>query len=247
MPPDTSRDHLTSSVTQRAIEIAVAQVGKPYVWGAEGPNSFDCSGLLWYAFKQAGAKVGGRWTTHTMLASMQKIPVSAAMPGDFLFPHSGHVVMKINATQMVEAACTACGPVRIRSLKSRRWVFARRFANPGQGVNGGLSVGGSQTPLDGLPIIPDLIVMAKTLADTHFWLRAFTMGAGVVVLAVVVGRLGYGPLKKGVMNLASGNSDRSSGQRDIGSGGGGSVQANANGQNVDSGSGGNGSVARDSV
>ena len=39
---------------QRVVDLAHAQLGKPYVWGAEGPSSFDCSGLTYYIYKQVG-------------------------------------------------------------------------------------------------------------------------------------------------------------------------------------------------
>ncbi|TOK89615.1 hypothetical protein CGI09_29555, partial [Vibrio parahaemolyticus] len=47
---------------QAVISIAEQQIGKPYVWGGKGPNSFDCSGLMYYAFLNgAGVNIGG-WT-----------------------------------------------------------------------------------------------------------------------------------------------------------------------------------------
>lgn len=225
----TSPDYTVVSTTQKAIQIAIAQVGKPYVYGTEGPNTFDCSGLLWYAFKKAGAKVGSRWTTFTMLASMQKITPSQAMPGDFLFPHSGHVVMKINGSQIVEAACTKCGPVRIKPLNSRKWVFARRFLPPGAGVDNANSPYGSSTPLDGLPIVPDLIVIAKTIANTHFWLRAFTAGAGAMLIMMAIGPAAFSAIGKSVKKIAQGNSDSSIGKRDVGTSGSGPVQQGESG------------------
>lgn len=244
----TTPDYLFGGTTQKAIQIAIAQVGKPYVYGTEGPNTFDCSGLLWYAFKKAGAKVGVRWTTFTMLASMQKIKVSQAMPGDFLFPHSGHVAMKINSSQIVEAACTKCGPVRIMPLNSRKWVFARRFLPPGAGVdNADSPYGDSTTPFDGLPIVPDLVVIAKTIANTHFWLRSFTMAAGVVLVAVVVGRMSFGTVSKGVRKIASGNSNRSSGIGNVRSSGGNPVQPRQSGQASNSGTSASGSGASSGV
>ena len=53
----------------QAINIAKAQIGKPYVWGAESPaeGGFDCSGLIDYAFKQAGIKIPGRLTTSSAM------------------------------------------------------------------------------------------------------------------------------------------------------------------------------------
>src|SRR3954467_10501775 len=43
-----------TAATQTAVDTALAQVGKPYVWGGAGPNSYDCSGLVQYAYRAAG-------------------------------------------------------------------------------------------------------------------------------------------------------------------------------------------------
>ena len=56
---------MVSAPARTAIKTACAQVGKPYVWGATGPNSFDCSGLTQYAYKAAGIYLthytGAQW------------------------------------------------------------------------------------------------------------------------------------------------------------------------------------------
>ena len=51
-----------NSEAARVLEIAHAQIGKRFMWGAAGPNAFDCSGLVWYAFKTAGLadRMGGK-------------------------------------------------------------------------------------------------------------------------------------------------------------------------------------------
>lgn len=62
-----------------------AQVGKPYVWGAEGPDSFDCSGLVCYAFNQSGIKSVGRTTAQGYYNMCTKVSVSNRQPGDLVF------------------------------------------------------------------------------------------------------------------------------------------------------------------
>ena len=93
-------------VWTRAVQIALAQVGKPYVWGAKGPNSFDCSGLVQWSYRQAGVQLapGTYGQVH------QGVPVSDVRPGDLVFPARafgpfgpGHVVLAISTTQAVEA------------------------------------------------------------------------------------------------------------------------------------------------
>lgn len=70
---------------QRAALIAAAlgQVGKPYVWGATGPDSFDCSGLVQWAYRQAGVLMPR--TAAEQFLTGTHIPLSAAAPGDLLF------------------------------------------------------------------------------------------------------------------------------------------------------------------
>jgi peptidoglycan hydrolase-like protein with peptidoglycan-binding domain len=77
-----------SDKTKRFIQIAKAQVGKPYVFGAEGPNAFDCSGLIDYALNHAGAKVP-RLTADGYMQMWKSSRVSRKnlKPGDIVFYH----------------------------------------------------------------------------------------------------------------------------------------------------------------
>lgn len=91
------------------VKVAMAQRGKPYVWGARGPNEFDCSGLMQYAYKQAtGIDIGG-WTG-AQFPNGQKITADQAKPGDLVFSAigeqggaPGHVAMFIGDGKVVEA------------------------------------------------------------------------------------------------------------------------------------------------
>lgn len=89
-----------------AIEIAKKQIGKPYVWGAETPaeGGFDCSGLIDYAFKQAGIRIPGRLTTHSALRLGQSVRGQPMKPGDWLITNGGkHMVMYIGNGQVIAA------------------------------------------------------------------------------------------------------------------------------------------------
>jgi len=93
----------------RALEIAKKQLGKPYVWGAASPSvGFDCSGLIEYAFEQAGIPTPGRLTTGTMLHVGSRVPsLTAAQPGDWLITNGGkHVVMYMGNGQVIAAPHT---------------------------------------------------------------------------------------------------------------------------------------------
>ena len=88
-PSGVSASRTTEAVRLKAVEFAKRQVlaGKPYVWGDEGPNSFDCSGLVYAAYKSAGLGWpnwdrlnSGLYYTYT-----KQIPLSEMQPGDLLF------------------------------------------------------------------------------------------------------------------------------------------------------------------
>ncbi|WP_166659290.1 NlpC/P60 family protein [Labedaea rhizosphaerae] len=103
----------------KAMQEALAQVGKPYVWGAAGPNSFDCSGLTMWAYGHAGISL-----PHSSRAQYQMgVPVSrdALQPGDLLFFGSSassihHVAMYIGDGKVVHAA-TSGQPVKISPVE----------------------------------------------------------------------------------------------------------------------------------
>src|SRR3954449_5217588 len=106
-----------NQAAQTAVDTALAQQGKPYVWGGAGPNSFDCSGLVQYAYKAAGVSVPHSSRMQSTLGT----PVSRAnlQPGDLVFFYSpvSHVAIYIGNGQIVHAS-TAGQPVKVVSLDS---------------------------------------------------------------------------------------------------------------------------------
>ncbi len=68
----------------RVVQLALQQVGKPYVWGATGPNAFDCSGLIVWAYSQIGIRVGYR-TSYNQFAHLRAVEPSQLQPGDLVF------------------------------------------------------------------------------------------------------------------------------------------------------------------
>lgn len=92
-----------------AVATAEAQVGKPYVYGAAGPNSFDCSGLMMFAWRAGGVSLPH--SAQAQYSSTTRVPLNALQPGDILFFGSntssiGHDAMYIGGGQMVEAPHT---------------------------------------------------------------------------------------------------------------------------------------------
>ncbi len=90
-----------SSTAQTVVSAAQSQIGKPYVWGATGPNAYDCSGLVQYAYSQAGKNVGR--TTYQQAGAGQHISVSQAQAGDILMWGNYHDAIYVGNNQYVHA------------------------------------------------------------------------------------------------------------------------------------------------
>lgn len=92
--------------TQGAIQATLAQLGKPYVWGGTGPNSFDCSGLMQWSWAQVGVHIPRVANDQQSWAT--PIPISQVQPGDFVFfgNPAHHVGMYIGNGMMVDAPHT---------------------------------------------------------------------------------------------------------------------------------------------
>ena len=98
-----------------AVAYAKAQVGDSYVWGADGPNSFDCSGLMLAAWRAAGVSLPHQ--SGAQYGTTSRVSRSELRPGDLLFFYSpiSHVGMYIGGGLMVHAANPGAG-VEVSSL-----------------------------------------------------------------------------------------------------------------------------------
>jgi cell wall-associated NlpC family hydrolase len=108
----------TSGGVSGVIAYAQRQVGKPYQWGGDGPDSFDCSGLTMMAWRQAGVYLshytGAQW------AETSRVAISDLRPGDLVFygssgPSSHHMGLYVGNGQMIEAPYTGAN-VRYASI-----------------------------------------------------------------------------------------------------------------------------------
>ncbi|OBH56538.1 C40 family peptidase [Mycobacterium sp. E2479] len=106
---------LTNDRAGLAVRAALSRLGRPYVWGATGPDRFDCSGLVQWSYAQAGIHLDR--TTYQQIND--GIPISRAQvrPGDLVFPHAGHVQLAIGNNLVVEAPYSGAS-VRISRLGS---------------------------------------------------------------------------------------------------------------------------------
>ena len=114
----------TSAPVAAVINYALAQLGKPYQWGATGPGSFDCSGLTLGAYQAAGISIPR--VSRDQYGAGGHVPLGQLLPSDLVFyTHAeestipagiGHVAMYLGHGRLLEAAHRGV-PIRIASLQ----------------------------------------------------------------------------------------------------------------------------------
>jgi len=100
-PAGLDRLRLPNTRAGLAVRAALSRLGRPYVWGATGPDRFDCSGLTQWAYHQAGVPLSR--TTYTQIHEGIPVPRSQIRPGDLVFPSTGHVQLAIGGNRVIEA------------------------------------------------------------------------------------------------------------------------------------------------
>jgi len=131
-------DSATSEVVQKILEYALAQRGKPYRWGGTGPDAFDCSGIIYMAYRNAGLSIPR--TTFGQWPFGVQVRAGNEQPGDLVFfnagPNNGpgrpgHVGMVVSKGKMIEARCTLCGPIKVTGYTDRPNIvgFTRPLEN----------------------------------------------------------------------------------------------------------------------
>jgi len=119
-PTGATKSRTTEEQRLKAVEFAKRQVlaKKPYVWGSEGPNSFDCSGLVYAAYKYAGLgwPIWDRLNSGLFYTYTKQIPLAEMQPGDLIFySYKGtqstihHMSIYAGNEMMWEARSTATG------------------------------------------------------------------------------------------------------------------------------------------
>ncbi len=95
----------TSTQAGKAVAFAYAQIGKPYEWGATGPNSFDCSGLTMSAWAAAGVSIPR--ISYDQMSQLPSVSTSALQPGDILgFAGNSHVGIYVGGGYLIDAPQT---------------------------------------------------------------------------------------------------------------------------------------------
>jgi cell wall-associated NlpC family hydrolase len=140
---DSLTSYVPNRVVSQAIGYAQQQLGKPYLWGGTGPDSFDCSGLMMMAYRAAGIDIPR--TSEVQWTWGPQIQAGHEQPGDLVFfvgadgtPTSpGHVGMVLGKGMMIEAEQTGV-PIHIVSYKDRGQIigFSRPWAHAGIALPG---------------------------------------------------------------------------------------------------------------
>ncbi|WP_137993857.1 C40 family peptidase [Streptomyces vilmorinianum] len=102
-PPPATGDSTYAAKAEKALAFARAQIGKPYVWGATGPSSYDCSGLTQAAWKAAGVDLPR--TTWDQVEVGTRVATEDLLPGDLVFFYDdiSHVGLYIGGGKMIHA------------------------------------------------------------------------------------------------------------------------------------------------
>nr|WP_285559880.1 C40 family peptidase [Streptomyces hygroscopicus] len=98
-----SDDRPPSHQGERAVRFALDQLGKPYVWGAQGPSAYDCSGLTSQAWRHAGTPIPR--TSQEQWHRLKRVPLRRLRPGDLViyFPEATHVAIYVGGGKVVQA------------------------------------------------------------------------------------------------------------------------------------------------
>jgi cell wall-associated NlpC family hydrolase len=128
-----ARDGLTAAGTAQApnsraaaaVSYASSKLGSPYVWGATGPDAFDCSGLMQAAYRSAGISLPR--TTYAQIDTGRRVARSELLPGDLVFFYSAisHVGIYIGNGQMIHAP-NPSAPVRVAPIDEMPFAGATR-------------------------------------------------------------------------------------------------------------------------
>lgn len=109
-----------------AVQAALTRIGDPYVWGGSGPNQFDCSGLVMWAFQQAGIFLPH--SSQALAHGGQPVPLDQMQPGDVVnyYSDASHTAIYIGDGMMVHAS-TFGVPVRIAPVNNAPIYNVRRY------------------------------------------------------------------------------------------------------------------------
>ncbi|MFR0357760.1 C40 family peptidase [Streptomyces sediminimaris] len=123
--PGSATAEAPDSRAAAAVAYAYSKLGSPYVWGATGPDAFDCSGLVQAAYHSAGVSLPR--TTYSQIDAGRRVSRSELAPGDLVFFYSGisHVGIYVGNGQMIHAP-NPSAPVRLAPIDEMPFAGATR-------------------------------------------------------------------------------------------------------------------------
>jgi cell wall-associated NlpC family hydrolase len=137
---DALLNGISDAVIAKIIAFAMAQRGEKYIFGAAGPDAWDCSSLVQAAYREVGVSIPR--TTFGQWPFGVRVPKGKERPGDLVFfysgpnsgpDHPGHVGLVIGSGKMVVARCSACQPnigVQNYTVRGDLAGFTRPLARP---------------------------------------------------------------------------------------------------------------------
>jgi cell wall-associated NlpC family hydrolase len=123
--PGSASSQAPNSRAAAAVSYAQQKLGSPYVWGATGPDAFDCSGLVQAAYRAAGVSLPR--TTYSQITAGRRVSRSELLPGDLVFFYAGisHVGIYVGNGRMIHAP-NPSAPVRVAPLDEMPFAGATR-------------------------------------------------------------------------------------------------------------------------
>jgi cell wall-associated NlpC family hydrolase/SLT domain-containing protein len=177
-----------SGSASSALEFAKEQLGKPYVYGANGPDSWDCSSFVQASWRAGGVDLPRTSEEQSTVGAL--IPLADAAPGDLIFygspGNAEHVGLVVGPDEYINAPHTGDVVKYGKISQNPAWKFARRVAAGGMAVGasdlgggvpgnakttqgGGASAGGASTSLGGAHAEIDALASALTSAGGGVW------------------------------------------------------------------------------
>ncbi|OBK72247.1 peptidoglycan hydrolase RipC [Mycobacterium sp. 1274761.0] len=125
-PPDAAIAEAPGGEGTMAVQAALTRIGSPYSWGGSGPNQFDCSGLVMWAFQQAGISLPH--SSQALARGGQPVDMSEMQPGDVVtyYSDASHAAIYIGDGMMVHAS-TYGTPVQVAPVNNAPIHNVRRY------------------------------------------------------------------------------------------------------------------------
>lgn len=188
--------------TEPGVQYALAQLGKPYVLGATGPDTFDCSGLTQQAMKAAGISISR--TTYTQINDGEPV-IGDPQRGDLVFPDAGHVVIALGGDQCVHAPQSGdvvkiskywTPPIAIRRMGTNTGTPGTTSTSGAFGTTSAFNAGNMSLTSDNpITMVKNVIqafgTFASALSDKGTWFRICKGILGIAILLAGVVGLGF--------------------------------------------------------